>query len=68
MSNTEQKRNYYLINNFAPVNTEVVEPANVSFGRIPSDLHGEYVRNGPNPQFDFLTEKKPYHWSDHQFL
>ena len=51
--------NSYLQGNFAPVREEVTfENLNVT-GKLPSELDGMFVRNGPNPQFPPI---KHYHW------
>ncbi|HHG5368170.1 TPA: carotenoid oxygenase family protein [Pseudomonas aeruginosa] len=57
----------YLIDNpnlqggFAPVNKEVVLDQFEVIGKIPEDLNGLYVRNGPVPQFQPIGK---YHWYD----
>jgi carotenoid cleavage dioxygenase len=57
---TEQ--NPYLETVFAPVDEETVaSDLRVIDGEIPHDLHGVYVRNGPNPRFEPLGR---YHWFD----
>lgn len=44
--------NPYLSGNYAPVGREIVdEDLRVVSGRIPEDLKGAYMRNGPNPLF-----------------
>lgn len=50
---------YYNYKNFAPCGERKVELTKTSFGKIPQDLSGSYLRNGPNPPFDFTG--KPYH-------
>src|SRR6476469_6774962 len=42
-------RNPYLHGLFAPIADEVTVLAPKVIGEIPADLHGVYVRNGPNP-------------------
>lgn len=57
---TEQ--NPYLLGTFAPVAHEIACPlTEVVHGAIPRDLHGAYVRNGPNPQY---APDGRYHWFD----
>uniref|UniRef100_A0A7S4PRX3 Carotenoid oxygenase n=1 Tax=Alexandrium monilatum TaxID=311494 RepID=A0A7S4PRX3_9DINO len=47
---------------FAPVDTETFASLEVSFGELPSDLEGAYVRNGPNPLWNLPTEDSNWHW------
>jgi carotenoid cleavage dioxygenase len=51
----------YLQGNFAPVREEVSAARLSVVGELPRDLHGQFVRNGPNPQF---APKGRYHWFD----
>jgi len=51
----------FLEGNFAPVREEVTVEKLAVIGRIPDDLAGCFVRNGPNPQF---APKGNYHWFD----
>lgn len=57
----------YLIENpnlqggFAPVDKEMVLDQFEVIGKIPEDLNGLYVRNGPVPQFEPIGK---YHWYD----
>eukprot|EP01112_Ceratiomyxa_fruticulosa_P010675 TRINITY_DN2834_c0_g1_i3.p1 TRINITY_DN2834_c0_g1~~TRINITY_DN2834_c0_g1_i3.p1 ORF type:complete len:523 (-),score=113.47 TRINITY_DN2834_c0_g1_i3:96-1664(-) len=52
----------FLSNNFAPVHNEFFRQGLlIAEGRIPSDLNGELVRNGPNPRKVALGG---YHWFD----
>ncbi|MBD1911092.1 MULTISPECIES: carotenoid oxygenase family protein [unclassified Leptolyngbya] len=53
--------NPYLSDNFAPVGTELTVDNLPVLGEIPPELHGMFVRNGPNPQFPPLGR---YHWFD----
>jgi carotenoid cleavage dioxygenase-like enzyme len=41
----------FLSGRFAPITTEVVGDDLAVIGRIPTDLNGAYLRNGPNPEF-----------------
>lgn len=41
----------YLSGVFAPVDTEIEADALPVIGKIPADLRGVYLRNGPNPKF-----------------
>lgn len=50
----------YLTDNFEPVIDEIwVENLPIR-GSLPSDLHGIFMRNGPNPYFEPLTYTYPY--------
>jgi carotenoid cleavage dioxygenase len=49
----------FLRENFAPVVDEVDALDLVVEGELPPDLHGTYVRNGPNPRF---PDDTGYHW------
>ena len=53
--------NPFLTGNFAPVREEISADRLTVIGKIPSDLNGTFVRNGPNPQF---PPKGRYHWFD----
>lgn len=51
----------FLSGNFAPVSQEhKIEISNI-VGEIPVNLQGNFVRNGPNPQYPPLGQ---YHWFD----
>jgi carotenoid cleavage dioxygenase len=52
--------NPYLEGNFAPVTREVTAFDLPVRGRIPSELTGTYVRNGPNPVVP--PDPTTYHW------
>lgn len=54
-------QNYFLQGNFAPVTEEVTEAELKVIGKVPAELNGLFVRNGPNPQFPPLRH---YHWFD----
>ena len=58
--NAPVRLNPYLSGNFAPVaNEDDVHDLPIT-GEIPSELHGAFYRNGPNPQF---TPRDPnHHW------
>jgi carotenoid cleavage dioxygenase-like enzyme len=57
-----RQENFFLTGNFAPVKDELdVEDLPVTFGKIPEELNGWYLRNGPNPQFEPIGK---YHWFD----
>jgi hypothetical protein len=43
--------NPYLMDGYAPVDTEIDAEDLEVIGEIPADLNGLYVRNGPNPMF-----------------
>jgi carotenoid cleavage dioxygenase len=53
--------NPFLLNDFAPVREEITADNLKVVGRLPADLDGMLVRNGPNPQF---PPKRNYHWFD----
>ncbi len=51
----------FLTGNFAPVHEEVTADRLEIIGKLPAELRGMFVRNGPNPQF---TPAGNYHWFD----
>lgn len=52
--------NPYLTGNFAPVGPEIdADDLPVIAGRIPADLNGAYLRNGPNPEFKPISYTYP---------
>ncbi|MCB9793740.1 MAG: carotenoid oxygenase family protein [Alphaproteobacteria bacterium] len=53
--------NPYLHGVFAPVQAERAGEDLPVEGELPQDLHGAYLRNGPNPRF---APKHRYHWFD----
>jgi carotenoid cleavage dioxygenase len=57
----DQTRNPYLHSIFAPVQTEeTIHELKVVAGKIPEDIEGAYLRNGPNP----IYRTDPHHWFD----
>jgi carotenoid cleavage dioxygenase-like enzyme len=58
---TATEFNPYLHGPFAPTREELTLDDFEIDGKIPDDLNGVYVRNGPNPQFD---PSGRYHWFD----
>jgi carotenoid cleavage dioxygenase len=52
--------NPYLTGNYAPVGNELTVADLPATGRLPDELRGRYLRNGPNP----VTAPEPgtYHW------
>jgi 8'-apo-carotenoid 13,14-cleaving dioxygenase len=50
----------YLSENFAPVARECTETRLEVVGRIPRELNGRYLRNGPNPLGD--VDRATHHW------
>ncbi|MEQ9002747.1 MAG: carotenoid oxygenase family protein, partial [Pseudomonadales bacterium] len=50
----------YLSGNFAPVAEERTETALEVIGRLPPELNGRYLRNGPNPAPD--VDASTHHW------
>jgi carotenoid cleavage dioxygenase-like enzyme len=53
--------NPYLLGVYAPVSAEIDAADLEVIGRIPTDLNGVYLRNGPNPRF---PPEGRYHWFD----
>jgi carotenoid cleavage dioxygenase len=53
--------NPYLEGPYEAVHEERTVPLKVLEGTLPDDLHGVYVRNGPNPQHHPIGR---YHWFD----
>ena len=53
--------NPYLLDGYAPVDTEIAADDLEVIGEIPADLNGLYVRNGPNPRY---RPTGRYHWFD----
>jgi carotenoid cleavage dioxygenase-like enzyme len=51
----------FLLGNYAPVYEEITVDDLQVIGRLPVELRGMFVRNGPNPQFPPLGN---YHWFD----
>ena len=52
--------NPYLAGNFAPVDVETTAVDLPVTGTLPAELHGRYLRNGPNPVA--LEDPSSYHW------
>ena len=50
----------YLTGNFAPVTEEVTVTSLRVTGRIPPELNGRYLRNGPNPLA--VADAQRHHW------
>lgn len=53
-------KNFYLQGNFAPVYDELDVADLPIIGKIPADLTGVYMRNGPNPAFPPLSYTYPF--------
>lgn len=51
----------FLQGNYAPVHEEVTADNLEVVGRLPAEMDGMFVRNGPNPQF---PPRGAYHWFD----
>ncbi|WP_341530518.1 carotenoid oxygenase family protein [Nostoc sp. UHCC 0302] len=51
----------YLTDNFAPVSQEISAQELTVIGKLPQQLEGTFLRNGPNPQFQ---PPGLYHWFD----
>ena len=54
--------NPYLLDGYAPVDTEITAKDLEIIGEIPDDLNGLFVRNGPNPKY--VPTNGRYHWFD----
>src|SRR5262245_60739112 len=61
MGPRESEVNPFLQGNFAPWRVEGVGENLEVEGRIPAELTGTFLRNGPNPAFE---PRGPYHWFD----
>lgn len=59
MNQIEEKKPFYLKDNFAPIFEERTDTNLEVLGQIPAYLNGRLLRNGPNPQTG---------WSDHWFF
>lgn len=57
----EDEANPYLLGVYAPVHTEIEAGDLEVIGKIPDDLNGVYLRNGPNPRYG---PRGRYHWFD----
>src|SRR4051812_42107306 len=57
---TTSTTNRYLEDNFAPVHEETTAFDLPVTGRIPAELDGRYLRNGPNPVGP--VDPAPHHW------
>ncbi|MEO8163668.1 MAG: carotenoid oxygenase family protein [Ilumatobacteraceae bacterium] len=55
-----QSSNPYLTGNLAPVDVETTAFDLEVTGRIPTELNGRYLRNGPNPMNEIDPDN--YHW------
>jgi carotenoid cleavage dioxygenase len=53
--------NPYLDGNFAPVRKEITADTLEVIGKLPPELSGMFVRNGPSPQWSPIGQ---YHWFD----
>ncbi|HVG17496.1 MAG TPA: carotenoid oxygenase family protein, partial [Blastocatellia bacterium] len=51
--------NPFLQGNFAPVHEEVTADDLTVVGKLPPEMDGMFVRNGPNPQFPPIRN---HHW------
>ena len=56
-----QAPNAYLSGAFAPTQHEIARSDLLVVGKLPQDLNGMWVRNGPNPMFPPASH---YHWFD----
>src|SRR5215213_11391378 len=57
-NNVSTAANLFLEGNFGPVHEEVTVDDLTVIGKLPPDMDGMFVRNGPNPQFPPI---KNYH-------
>ena len=57
----DDEPNPYLLGVYAPVSQEIDAEDLQVIGKIPADLNGVYLRNGPNPRF---APEGRYHWFD----
>jgi len=53
-------KNPYLQGNYAPVSEELTVDVLQVTGNIPDDLHGLYLRNGPNPAYPPISYTYPF--------
>ncbi len=53
--------NPYISGPYAPIDNEIVAHDLKVIGEIPKDIHGVYVRNGPNQKYKPISH---YHWFD----
>jgi carotenoid cleavage dioxygenase len=58
---TNELSKLYLTDNFAPVSQEISAQELTVIGKLPPQLEGTFLRNGPNPQFQ---PPGLYHWFD----
>ena len=54
-------QNLYLLGEHEPIHHETTAEKLSVTGELPADLHGMFVRNSPNPQFEPMGR---YHWFD----
>lgn len=54
------QNNPYLSENYAPVKDELEIKNLKVIGKIPQDLTGSYMRNGPNPEFSPISYTYPF--------
>lgn len=58
---SDDEANPYLLGVYAPVSEEIDAEDLQVIGKIPEDLNGVYLRNGPNPRYQ---PQGRYHWFD----
>src|SRR5215213_8595259 len=58
-NNVSTAANLFLQGNFGPVREEITADNLTVIGKLPPEMDGMFVRNGPNPQFPPI---KHYHW------
>jgi carotenoid cleavage dioxygenase len=61
VAGSDDEPNPYLLGVYAPVDTEIDASDLQVIGKIPTDLNGVYLRNGPNPRH---PPEGRYHWFD----
>jgi hypothetical protein len=59
----DKKPNPVLIQNFGPIKRQQnYRVANITHGKVPTDINGIYLRNGPDAKY--IPENKSHHWFD----
>ncbi len=55
----ERPKSPFLMDNYGPIHKEIAANNLKVIGKLPPDMDGMFVRNGPNPQFPPILN---YHW------
>jgi carotenoid cleavage dioxygenase len=59
----DKKPNPVLIQNFGPIRKQQnYKVSKVTSGKIPTDINGIYLRNGPDAKY--IPDNKSHHWFD----